>query len=209
MKKTTSTLLVMLIAAFSFGQTIEITPMVGYQFGGKVNFIQGDLKVQDNMNYGGIISYSPIPMTTFEFSYSRMSTTAEWRPFAFYESDFPADQFDLSIGYFQFAGLRMFKDGPVQPFGLFSLGWTHFNPDNEINSSSRFSIALGGGVKLFFNDVVGIRLQGRLLMPMYFNGVGGYVGIGPGGPSTGLGVSTSVPILQGDLSGGLILRINR
>ena len=66
MKKTTSTLLVMLIAAFSFGQTIEITPMVGYQFGGKVNFIQGDLKVQDNMNYGGIISYSPIPMTTLD-----------------------------------------------------------------------------------------------------------------------------------------------
>ena len=33
----------------------EITPMVGYQFGGKINFIQGDFKMYDNVNYGGAL----------------------------------------------------------------------------------------------------------------------------------------------------------
>jgi len=45
-----------------------------------------------------------------------------------------------------------------------------------------------------------------LLLPMYFSGGGLFLGIGSGGPSTGVGVSTGVLTVQGDFSGGLIFR---
>ena len=53
------------------------------------------------------------------------------------------------------------------------------------------------------SEKVGIRLQGRLLMPMYFAGVGLPAGTGGGGVS----VNSAIPILQGDLTAGLVLQL--
>ena len=42
-----------------------------------------------------------------------------------------------------------------------------------------------------------------MLMPMYFAGVGLWAGTGGGGVSVGAGV----PIVQGDITAGLVLRL--
>jgi hypothetical protein len=58
---------------------------------------------------------------------------------------------------------------------------------------------LAGGVKLHIGDALGIRLQARLGLPMYFNGI--YLGTG------GAGASLRVPMVQFDLSAGVFLRL--
>jgi hypothetical protein len=68
----------------------------------------------------------------------------------------------------------------------------------------RFAIGIGAGMKVMFTERIGIRLQGRLLMPMYFAGVGFYAGIGTGGASSGLSLNTGSVIFQGDFQGGLV-----
>jgi hypothetical protein len=54
-----------------------------------------------------------------------------------------------------------------------------------------------------FNDVVGIMLRGRLLMPMYFGGLGIYAGTG----GSGVSVNSVVAPLQGDFNGGLLIKL--
>ncbi len=54
-----------------------------------------------------------------------------------------------------------------------------------------------------FSERVGVMLRGRLMMPMYFGGVGIYAGTG----GAGVGVSSVVAPLQGDFNGGLIIKL--
>lgn len=65
----------------------------------------------------------------------------------------------------------------------------------------------GLGIKYFFTDVIGIKAQARLLLPLYFNGIGFGCGIGTGGASCGGGAGFGSEIVQGDFTGGVVLRI--
>jgi hypothetical protein len=66
-------------------------------------------------------------------------------------------------------------------------------------------MTFGLGIKYFFSDKVGIRLQGAFMMPMYFSGVGFYFGSG----GSGLTTYSAVPMLQGNFNGGLIFRFGK
>ena len=180
---------------------IEISPLVGYQFGGKLRTYQGDLKVQDQMNYGLAISTEMAQDSRLEFIWTSMQTSADFRPYYGYDY-LDIGKFDLNINYYQIGGVREFPSGgAVVPFGEFTLGAVQFTPsDVNISETWRFSIALGGGAKFWLSDRIGIRLQGRLLMPLYFQGVSLYAGTG----GAGMGVGAGVPIIQGDFMAGLI-----
>ena len=97
--------------------------------------------------------------------------------------------------------------GSQNVFGFATLkaGLGYFNSlKNSISDVWRFSVGMGLGVKVFFTDRIGIRLSGNMYMPLYFNGVGAYVGVGSGGTSSGLSINSTAVIIQGDFSGGLI-----
>ncbi len=179
---------------------IEISPLVGYQIGGKLRTYQGDLKVKDQMNYGLAISSEMAQDTRLEFIWTSMQTSADFRPYYGYE--FLRTSFDLNINYYQIGGVKEFPSGgAVVPFGEFTMGAVQFTPsDVNVSETWRFSIALGGGAKIWLSDRIGIRLQGRLLMPLYFQGVSIYAGTG----GSGMGVGAGVPIIQGDFMAGLI-----
>ncbi|MBR8536834.1 hypothetical protein KDU71_14765 [Carboxylicivirga sediminis] len=185
------------------GPRFELTPISGYSLNGHVNLYRAKFKMDNAAHYGGILSVEVMPGLMGEFSYTRSKTTARY-------DDFVAGDrtnYDMAIDYFQLGALKALKQGPVVPFGMASLGVTWFNMQTHgVSDHVSFSAALGGGVKFFFSDRVGIRLQGRLLLPMYFSGGGLFLGIGSGGPSTGVGISTGVLTVQGDFSGGLIVR---
>jgi hypothetical protein len=92
---------------------------------------------------------------------------------------------------------------------MFSLGASRFDPTEQNEDAWRFAVALGVGIKYFFTDAVGIRLQARMLMPLYFGGVGFGCGIGTGGSSCGGGAYFGTEILQGDFTGGVVIRIDK
>ena len=179
---------------------VSLTPMVGWQFGGRAQFYEGDLKIEDNVNFGGLLAVKVGYGTSFEISYSWMGTSAYFKSYVPYLSN---RTMDLDVHYIQIGGVKDFKEGPITPFGLLSLGLTGFVPekfDTAVSSEWLFSVALGAGMKIMLSDRIGIRLQGRLLMPMNFGGFGFYAGTGGSGGT----VYTTVPIVQGDLSAGLI-----
>jgi hypothetical protein len=205
-KFTLIAMMVLLLSPFttSAQTTIEITPFGGYLFGGKVRYAQGDLNIVSNGSYGLALDFTVAPYQQVELFYTRMESTAEWRPFGFQPGVPDGEDLKISVNYLQIGSLREFGEGNVVPFGALTLGAVIFSsPNKNYNDVWRFAMSLGGGAKIFFSDKVGIRLQGRLLMPMYFAGVGGYIGTG----GSGLTLNSWVPILQGDFTGGLIIRL--
>jgi hypothetical protein len=187
---------------------IEISPFGGYMFGGRIRFYEGELRISDNGNYGVAISKEIRPDVQVEFSWNQMQSNASFRPNYGYEEF--ARTFDVNVNYFQLGGIWEMDMKNVKPYGLFSMGATWFDSKvNDIDDAVRFSIALGGGAKIWISDIIGIRLQGRFLMPMYFNGVGVFCGIGTGGSGCSAGVGTSSTILEGDLTAGLIFRFGK
>ncbi|WP_430816970.1 hypothetical protein [Carboxylicivirga sp. RSCT41] len=182
---------------------IELTPIYGYSLNGHINLYRAKFTMDNSDLFGGMLSVEVAPQSLVEFSYTRSKTTARYEDFA----TGTKDNYDMAIDYFQLGTVKEIKDGPLVPFGMISVGATWFNMTTHgVSDHVSFSAALGGGVKYFFSDRVGIRLQGRLLLPMYFSGGGLFVGIGSGGTSSGVSVSTGVLTVQGDFSGGLIFR---
>lgn len=186
---------------------VEITPFGGYQFGGKLQFYEGDLKINDGGNYGVALDVEVAPDTKVEIFWSQMNTTGQFRPTYGYEY-LGSDPFDVNVGYIQIGSVREMALDNVRPFGAFTLGTTYFIPKNTSGQIAYddewvFSVTLGGGAKIMFSDRVGIRLQGRLMLPMFWGGAGFTVGTGGSGFTVGAGTS----MVQGDFTGGLIISL--
>lgn len=188
-------LLLLLAPTRGFSQVgLEITGYTGYMLGGKVNFYDGSIKIGDGQNWGVMLGYRIAPEVTLEVFYNRLVSDLTVREYA---SD-PYDYTKISTNYIHVGSTKEFMDDVFRPFLGGSLGATIFS-DQEGNDGDRwrFSFGLAGGIKIFPFDRIGFRLQARMLVPLYFNGI--WVGTGGGG------VSTSSSIVQGDFTGGLIV----
>ena len=201
----TSRLSIVLLVVLTLGsgfspvraQQVEVTPLVGYQFGGKFTVQRGTLNIKDDLNYGVIMDITVKPNAQLELSYSRQDTRVEFRGVGFENVNI-----DATVEYWQIGGLVEYPKDRVRPFGLFTLGATHFNPKaTGVSSVWRFSGTIGGGVKVFLSPNVGLRLQGRLLLPYISGGSTIFCGL-PGGCYVTLGGTV---LLQADVTAGLIL----
>lgn len=192
-------ILLLLIPETVSSQRFEITGYTGWMLGGKINYYNGSAKVRDGQNWGLILGYSVADDMTVEFMYNRLVSNLQVQEYP----DEPYDMFEMATQYFNIGVAKeLISDGIVRPFGSVSLGVTVFSPhDSGYNDQWWFSGALGGGLKIFPTEHIGIRLQARLLVPMYFSGLGFWCGTG--GCSGGAG--TSSVIVQGDFTGGIIL----
>jgi hypothetical protein len=186
---------------------LELTPFIGYTFDDTFYPSSGgDAKINDGMTYGGILSLSVHPNYDFEFLYSRQEATGQYNSYGYF--GFPVSDYNipLSVNYFMLGGNRLQNlgaTGKVQGFAGMNLGGVLFSmQDKAYDDVWKFAFGFKLGVKAMFNDVVGIRLQTNLMMPVQSGGVGIYAG--SGGVSTG--VSTFSTITQFGFSGGLVFR---
>lgn len=150
------------IATEAMGQTFEVTPFVGYRFGGNLqDSVTGiTLDIQDSVSYGGVLSYRMSSQTTVDLLYSHQSTELKAKgPVS------STSLTDLSMDYIHFGGSYVwYPKRKVRPFIQASLGATLLNPDRaDLSSETRFSFGIGGGVKYFFTKNIGLRLDGRAL----------------------------------------------
>jgi len=189
----------------------ELTPMVGYFFGGSAKFYEGKLKIKDNASFGIVAGLPVSSGTTLEFTYIGMSSTAEWRPYFSYEDRYPARNFGMNVNYFNLGGVRTVPLAEnIKGFGGLRLGAAYFNSTaSDIDDTWRFAVSLGGGVKVYLTDRIGLRFQGNFNIPLVFSGGGLFCGIGSGGSGCNVSVGSTSSILQGDLSGGLVFRLGR
>lgn len=190
------------ISTYAQGK-IEITPSGGYMFGGSMRFYEGEIKLQNAGSYGFAADFEVSPDTKIEVAWNQMNTSAEFKPYYGYD-ELKVDPFDVNVGYIQVGGIQEMEMNNVVPFGLFTLGATYFTPQNTTYTQTwKFSVALGGGAKIWFSDRIGIRLQGRLLLPMFWGGAGFTVGTGGAGMTVGAGTT----MVQGDLTAGLVIAL--
>jgi hypothetical protein len=194
---------------FSFSQyepKPEISLMAGYMWGGSTLTVNGELKIEDGTNYGVILDL-PIAKKgiTLELLYSRLDSKLNFKSRTGGTRD--SSLFDMSTNYIQIGGLKEVETGTnLRPFGIFALGTTIFGPKNSSFADQWvLSFSLGGGLKYYLSERIGLRLDARFLFPVYLTGGGFYCGTG----GCGAGIGSSPAILQGYIDGGVIIRLGQ
>jgi hypothetical protein len=199
MKRNVALLASLLIGFVGFAQ-IELTPFAGYMMSGKVNGYYGVVDVKNGMNYGGALAFDLGYGTAIELMFNTCESDFT------YQSTLEGYQIgQVRSSHYQVSVLReAITGGNVIPYGVYGLGASQYTSDYKYNSEQwLFSVNLGLGVKVWLNDRVGLRFSGRMYLPLSNGSVG--VGIGTGGVSAG--AFFWVPMVQGDFSGGLILKL--
>lgn len=185
---------------------MEVMPFGGYMFGGKIKFYDGNFDIKGNGNYGVALGFPVERIVKVELSYFRMDTKGVWYHNRNATPPYNQDKtLDMAMQYFQIGVVKTASLSKVKPFGLISLGatWFDLKDNSNLNDLWAFSAVFGAGVRVDMNEHVALRLQGRFMAPMYFDGLG--IGIGTGGVSGGAVFGTYA--LQGDFSAGLIFKI--
>lgn len=186
------------------GRRFELTPFVGYGWVTDVNFGSGHISTDSALTYGGIINVTAQPGLQAELFYLYSPTQSH-----IYSASVNPTPYDVKIHYIQLGAIKSFPVKAVQPFVGGTLGVAVFSPSNatltdgsllQLSDRWQFAINFEAGVKLWLARQIGIRLQARLMMPLLFSSVGFYGGTG----GAGLGVSAGIPLVQPELSAGLI-----
>lgn len=181
-------------------QGIEITPFGGYRFGGDFfELIAGrpvdtdgapaigatvDVPLGDGLQIEGL------------FTHQDAHVELESVPFA------PLRRAKVSVDHFQGGALQEYQDGRVRPFATGMLGLTRYAGEGD--SEIRFSVAAGGGVKLFATETIGVRLNGQVSATfVYFDARA--LGCAPG--ICFVGLNTDV-VWQVEFSAGLIVKMH-
>ena len=193
--------LLLILVAFAAplsAQNIQITPFYGFIMGGSMNVYEGKLNIKDSWNYGFMFDLEVQPGIQLEFSYTYQDSYLEL------QKTFGVNEklFDIGVHTWQLGVLREMRQDNIGVFGVGGLGFTNYSPqDAEYSNEYLFSVTAGLGAKLYVSDRIGLRLQGRLLFPI--NWAGGGLWCGPGGCS--VGINSGSYIMQGDITGGLII----
>ena len=188
--------IIMALTEAVYAQKVEITPQYGYQIGAKYNYYGGYVKLKDSDQYGLTFGINATDDITVEFMWAQQNSEIAVQDFQFFPKE--TDLTDVVVNHYQFGAIHMFGYSEARPFFGLSAGWSTFNPDGEIyDGTTTFTLGISGGLKYFFTDRIGVRIQSQLLMPVSWGGV--YVGGGGGG------VSAGGSVLQLNFSGGLII----
>jgi len=142
----------------------EITPFAGYRTGGSFDYgpsvnptdaQSGSVDVGDDASYGIDLGLYRDEYSFYEFLYSRQGASLD--------SKLPElDNLDVTIEYYQFGGTAMFPDvsDKVLPYLSLTAGATRFSAD-KVDSDTKFSMSLGGGLRVPFGKnvaaIVGLR----------------------------------------------------
>ena len=181
-------------------QKVELSPFVGYETGANIYSSYGDLHIGDGMDWGGSLDVGMGGGRYGEFSYSHMASYLDL------ESGITNERLcDLAIDYYSLGILQEVRpDSKATPYGLFTLGIVNYRPTTgDISAENKMHISLAGGVKIKTSERIGIRLQARLLMPLYYAGTYFTAGTGGAGVSMGGGIKG----VQGDFTAALVINL--
>jgi len=143
---------------------VEISPFAGYRWDGTLEGDNGLFDESVDIDSSGVfglrLDFAVTDSFQLEMMASRQSTQFGNGDRLFgNEGRLP----DIDIDSFHLGFLFQGGSGQVRPYGVFSVGSTRLSPDVPgVSSASRLSTSGGGGVKVFFNEHVGMRFEGRI-----------------------------------------------
>lgn len=191
------------------GLTVGVTG--GYRFGGDFEEAEYDdadneqadegqaLDLDEAGSFGVIVTIPEGPNTDYELFFNRQNTRLTTT-----EGGVPVSTLDVTVDYWQFGGTVLLEGERLIPFVSGSVGLAHFDPDLSGGSSeTRFSLSLGGGVKVPLSKVWELRFDLRGFMTALDSG--GSMFCANGGCAVRVAASA---FFQADLSAGLSYRFN-
>ena len=159
MKKTLllGILVVLLVAAAApvEAQRIEITPFVGYQWGGALALMGPETttrKLDQGTTWGLILDVGITDLDQVEFYYSTQGTDLNRGV---------ESAVGVTVDHFQIGAIHQYAPNrPINPYIGITLGASRFEINGD--SDTRFSGAVTGGVKMVVSDHLGFRFDGRI-----------------------------------------------
>jgi opacity protein-like surface antigen len=150
------------LTAQAAGSGIEITPTIGYRWGGEIMaednvLFLDDVDVEESEAFGLIIDFPITPNLQIELMADRQETDLG-------ETDlFGSGRVaGIDITYYHVGVLYQWNHHKVSPFVVGGIGLAELSPDVPgASSDERFSAGIGGGVKVRFSDHVGFRFEAR------------------------------------------------
>lgn len=179
----------------------ELTAQTGISLGALVSTVYDQIRLDPGQWVGGALDFYLRRDIMLEVSYYYRTGTITERsgtPWTPGRSGVIGNQ---ETNYLQAGTIKTFRRDAIAPFlgGNVGLGW--FSSDITGSSTSVFFTVSGvGGAKIYLTDHIGLRLQGRLLMPIFWGNIGFYCG--GGGCGAGAGGTGTV---EGELSGGVFV----
>lgn len=144
----------------------QITPTAGYRTSGQLtatdrDFLDdADVEVDKSAVFGVIVDI-PIGQSGFgiELLANRQKSAFSIDPGLFEPTE---ELGDVELTYVHGGIYYEWAGGQVVPFVSATAGVTRIDPQfDDLEAEDRASASLGGGVKIFFNRNIGLRLEGR------------------------------------------------
>jgi hypothetical protein len=184
---------------------LQLHALAGYQLSSDVSTSAGTLRIDDGPAYGAALGYLVRPGAHVELLYV-FSPTEVSLAYAATGAP-PTSRVGLDVHYLQIGGTQAFRGGTVEPYLGGSLGAVVLAADSlqlgsqTLSSSTVWQLGatIGGGAKVWAGRKVAVRLEARLLLPIYVTSATFWAG----GGGSGLAVSGGVPFVQGWFAAGL------
>jgi opacity protein-like surface antigen len=136
----------------------SITPFIGYRGGGSFTETTtgANLKLDPAQSYGLVADIRVTRETEVELLWSRQHTQLKA------DSPVTIPLFHANIDYYHIGATYLFSTERIQPFLVGSIGATRFSPQQAgFESDTKFSIGVGGGVRVALTRNFGLRFEGR------------------------------------------------
>jgi hypothetical protein len=197
-------LLLCLVAGIDSVAQIELTGFYGYRTGGRLdayyNNNYGAIRVNDSPSFGAGIDYQLRPGFAVGLEWYGQKSDMD-----FYGITEITDIADIWLNYFLISGIYEKEIERITPFGGLGIGFsTASSSDISVDTQVYFAADLQAGVKVALNERISLKLRAAMLMPLQFGSAGIFCGSGSG---CGVGVGASTTIIQGDFSGGIVLKL--
>jgi Outer membrane protein beta-barrel domain len=153
-------------AVFAQPGRFELTPFAGYRLSGDFDAQSSEvfdpdlnIEIEESAVYGFLLDIPVAPHWQLELLANRQRS-AFVLDRGLLEPSRELGDVDLTMVH---AGILLqWGYGQVNPYLTVSGGLTRIDPKfQELDSDDRFSASFGGGVKIFFSDNIGLRLEGR------------------------------------------------
>ncbi len=146
------------------GPYFEVTPMVGYMWGGSLDtdafatVPAGELRLGSSVGYGLELGYSPNGAGWVELTYMRQSTEVTFQPRG---SSNETVLGDFATNYIHLGGRYEFGK-KVRPFVGAGAGIVVYDPKGDYGTNTQFSMSVEGGVKAMFGKAQRIGVRGTV-----------------------------------------------
>ena len=158
--------LLLIVPAAAPGQTVEVTPVAGYRFGGGFSAAgiepadpAVDFEVKDAASFGAHLGFRVAEDGELELLYSRQNTRLAT------DGLFTGEPlFDLALETWQAGGNYLFGEegSRLRPYIGVGLGITRLLPGPaSLQDETRFSASFAGGTKIWLGRHLGLRFEAR------------------------------------------------